>query len=219
MPVSSPSRSGKRSCGFAVAVFLAASALSFAQDASSSPAGQNSAATGSSLASAARNAKAQNTPHAKKVFTNEDMEAQMGPLPRLKMDGAENADDIIAVIAKYKLTHTPQQTEDAVRAWYDRYDGELAAAIQENIDVTNLRAANTSQGQELCQQSQDYENCRYRQMAEQRGAQHDRSEINNNNNTVVRIQHSFMKIRNGLQQNGLRYDWFKIRTSNNIDRY
>jgi hypothetical protein len=56
-------------------------------------------------------------------------------------------------------------------------------------------------------------------MAEQRGAQHDRTEISNNTNVVVRIQHSFMKIRVGLTQNGLRYDWFKVRTTNNIDRF
>jgi len=211
-----------------LAVVLAFSAIGFAQVApsSSSPAAQSadqtSSDTGSSLAAAARKAKAQNPTHAKKVFTDEDMELQAGPLPRLKMDGAENADDVTAAIAKYKLSHTPQETEDVVRAWYDRYDSELAAAIQANLDTTSLRAANINNGYELCQQNQDYEDyqhCRNRQMAEQRGAQHDRTEISNNTNVVVRIQHSFMKIRVGLTQNGLRYDWFKVRTTNNIDRF
>jgi len=36
---------------------------------------------------------------------------------------------------------------------------------------------------------------------------------------MVRIQHSFSKVRNGLQMNNLRYDWFKIRTTNNIDQF
>ena len=102
---------------------------------------------------AARNATAQNAPHAKKVFTDEDMELQAGPLPRLKRDGAENADDVTAAIAKYKLTHTSQETEDVVHAWYDRYDSELAAAIQANLDNTSLRAANVNNGYELCQQN------------------------------------------------------------------
>lgn len=102
---------------------------------------------------AARNATAQNAPHAKKVFTDKDMELQAGPLPRLKRDGAENADDVTAAIAKYKLTHTSQETEDVVHAWYDRYDSELAAAIQANLDTTSLRAANVNNGYELCQQN------------------------------------------------------------------
>jgi hypothetical protein len=228
-----PSRCSWRRHLAVLAVVLAFSAISFAQSTPPSaspssaspaapPADQSSSDTGSSLGAAARKSKAQNTTHAKKVFTDEDMELQAGPLPRLKMDGAENADDVTAAIAKYKVTHTPQETEDVVRAWYDRYDSELAAAIQANLDTTSLRAANMNNGNELCQQNQDYEDyqhCLSRQRAEQRGAQHDRTEISNNTNVVVRIQHSFMKIRIGLTQNGLRYDWFKVRTTNNIDRF
>jgi hypothetical protein len=219
-----PSRRATRSGLTEVILILTLSGLSLAQSAPAAApaAAQTSPDTGSSLAAAARNAKAQNAPHAKKVFTDEDMELQAGPLPRLKMDGAENADDVTAAIAKYKLTHTPQETEDVVHAWYDRFDSELAAAIQANLDTTSLRAANVNNGYELCQQNQgyeDYQHCRNRQMAEQRGAQHDRTEIGNNTNVVVRIQHSFMKIRVGLTQNGLRYDWFKVRTTNNIDRF
>jgi hypothetical protein len=199
----------------AVAFLLAFSALSLAQDTpASSAAPQSSSETSSSLAAAARKAKAQNPAHAKKVFTDDDMEAQAGPLPRLKMDGADNDDEVIAAISKYKVTHTPQQTEEAVRGWYDRYDQELAAAMKSNLDTVSLRNANLSNGYQLCQQSQDYEDythCQSRQMAEQRGAQHDRNEITNNNNVVMRIQHSFTKIRFGLTQNGLRYDWFKVR--------
>lgn len=56
-------------------------------------------------------------------------------------------------------------------------------------------------------------------MAEQRGAQNDQIETIKNNNLTVRIQHSFMKVRNGLQVNNLHHDWFKIRTTNNIDQF
>jgi len=172
----------------------------------------------SPLAAAARNAK-QKSAHARKTFTDEDMEATAGPLPKLKMDGAENADEIVVAIARFKTDHTPEQTEQAVHIWYDRYDQMLAAAIRENLDVRTLRAANTSNGYALCQESQDYQQCQYRQMAEQRGAQSDANELTKNNNLVVRIQHSFMKVRNGLQANSLRYAWFKIRTTNNIDEF
>ncbi len=38
-----------------------------------------------------------------------------------------------------------------------------------------------------------------------------------NTNLEVCIQHAFVKVRNGLWMNNLRYDRFKIRTTNNID--
>ena len=56
-------------------------------------------------------------------------------------------------------------------------------------------------------------------MAEQRGARNDQIQMSANSSLMVRIQHSFMRVRNGLQQNNLRYSWFKIRTTNNIDQF
>lgn len=172
-----------------------------------------------SLADVVRGSKAQKTVHAKKTITDEDMEATAGPLPRLRMDGAENADDVVQAIALYKTTHTPEQTEQAVHIWYDRYDEMLAAAIQDNQDTMVLRNANSSNGYELCQESGDYQQCRTRQMAEQRGARSDQAQIMKNNQLEVRIQHAFMKVRNGLAINNLRYEWFKIRTTNGIDQF
>jgi len=206
----------RQRCVLSALVLLAFTVLISAQNAAPP---QEPADTGSPLAAAARSAKAQKATHAKKVFTDEDMEATAGPLPRLKMDGAENADEVVAAISKYKITHTPEQTEQAVRIWYDRYDEMLAAAIQENQDMTSLRNANVSNGYELCQQSQDYQQCQNRQMAEQRGARSDQLEMARNNALITRVQHSFMKVRNGLQMNNLHYDWFKIRTTNNIDQF
>ncbi len=207
-------------CAAAIGILLAGSALAFAQSqpAPAQPPAANPAGTASPLAAAARSTK-EKAAHVKKVITDEDMEASAGPLPRLKMDGAENADDVVAAIAAYKSSHTPEQTEGAVHIWYDRYDQMLAAAIQQNLDVKVLRDANYSNGYELCQQSQDYQQCQNRQMAELRGARNDQQEMAKNSNLEVRIQHAFMKVRNGLMQNGLRYDWFKVRTTNGIDTF
>jgi hypothetical protein len=201
------------------AMILASSAQSLAQDqhSSSAPASPTTSDADGSLAQAARDKKAHKTAHAKKVVTDEDMEGSAGPLPRLKMDGAENGDDVVAAIAAFKTTHTPEQTENAVRIWYDRYDQMLAAAIKENLDTKTLREANYSNGSELCRQSQDYEQCHARQMAELRGAKIDQIEMTKNSSLEVRIQHAFLKVRNGLVRNGLHYDWFKVRTTNGID--
>src|SRR5215469_13451706 len=63
---------------------------------------QTSTDTTTSLADVVRNSKAQKNAHAKKVLTDEDMEISAGPLPRLRMDGAENAGEVIAAITAYK---------------------------------------------------------------------------------------------------------------------
>ncbi len=209
----------KLTCLF-TAILLVFSTMSLAQNQQppATTASQSSGNTDSPLAAAARDAKSKKA-RSKKVFTDDDMETTAGPLPRLKMEGAENADEIVVAISKYKTTHTPEQTEQAVHIWYDRYDQLLAAAIQDNQDIATLRSANMSNGYALCQESQDYEQCRNRQMAEMRGAQSDQTQVTKNNSLEVRIQHSFMKVRNGLQANSLHYDWFKIRTTNNIDQF
>jgi hypothetical protein len=183
------------------------------------PPSQTESESGDSLAAIARRVKAQKNAHAKKIVTDDDMQATTGPLPRLTMDGAENGEEVIAAIAKYKLTHTPEQTENAVRGWYEEYDEELAAAIKDNLDIKALREANISHGYDLCQQSHDYEKCDSRRTAELTGAREDQIEIKRNNDRVTRIQHSLMNIRNALAQHGLHYDWFKVRTTNNIDRF
>lgn len=172
-----------------------------------------------SVAAAVRDAKGQKTSHAKKIITDDDLDATTTALPRLRMEGADNGDDIVTAITQFKQSHTPAQTEAAVRAWYERYDEMLAAAIQENLDLKTLSEANLSNGYELCQQSGDYEKCESRRQTELNGARHDQATVARNASLEVRIQHAFMKIRGKLMQQNLRYDWFKIRTTNGIDIY
>jgi hypothetical protein len=181
--------------------------------------GQAQGSPDASIAAAARNSKNTKGTRAKKVFTDEDMEATAGPLPRLKMDGAENSDEVVAAIAHYKGNHTAEQTEQAVRIWYDRYDQMLSAAIQSNLDIKTIRQANVTNVEDLCQESRDYQQCETRRMAEYRGLRDDQTEIANNVALEVRLQHALNKVRIGLGRNNLRYDWFKLRTTNGIDTY
>jgi hypothetical protein len=179
---------------------------------------KGSTSTDDSVAAAARSSKSQKA-HAKKVFSDEDMEAWSGPLPRLKMEGTENSDEIMAAIKTYRSKHTAEQTEQAVRIWYERYDEILVAAIQNNIETRVLRDANTSNGYELCMESRDYQQCNNRQMAEQRGARNDQIQMAKNFNVESRIQQAFMRIRSALMMNNLGYDWFKVRTTNGVDKF
>jgi hypothetical protein len=183
-----------------------------------SPDEKKPASADDSVAAAARSSKNQKA-RAKKVFSDEDMEAWSGPLPRLKMEGTENLDEIMAAITTYRANHTAEQTERVVRLWYERYDETLAAAIQNNIETRVLRDANTSNGYELCMESWDYQQCNNRQMAEQRGARNDRIKIAKNFNVESRIEQAFMRIRNALMMSNLRYDWFKVRTANGVDKF
>jgi hypothetical protein len=155
--------------------------------------------------------------HAKKVFTDEDMNAATGPLPRLKMDGIDNTDQIISEVGNYKKTHTPEQTEQVVHDWYDEYDNQLAAAIRDNLDRQTLMQENQANGYDLCRQGGDYEKCANRQMSEAVAARNDQSTMARNNALIHRLQNAFSKIRNGMFQYNLHYIWFKIRTTNNID--
>jgi len=169
------------------------------------------------IAAAVRDSKAQKTPRAKKVFTDDDLDANTGPLPKLKMDGIDNTDQIVAEIGNYRKTHTAQETEQALHDWYDEYDSQLAAAIQDNINRQVLMQENQRNGYELCQQGGDYEKCAKRQMSEAVGARNDQSSMMRNNALIHRLQNSLMKVRNGLFQYNLQCKWFKIRTTNNID--
>jgi hypothetical protein len=68
------------------------------------------------------------------------------------MEGNENSDEMIAAIGRYKESHTSAETAEALEAWYERYDQDLAAAIQDNQTVQSRREENASNGYELCRQ-------------------------------------------------------------------
>jgi hypothetical protein len=202
-------------------VFLLLSAAGAQQPVPAAPPAPEPTSTGTEqpLGTVVRNSKKTDSSHAKKVITEDDMDAIANLLPRLRMDGAENSDEIVAAIGKYKASHSPEETEEAVQAWYERYDQDLAAAIQQNFTVNTLREENNSNGYEICREGGDYQKCEGRRRAEYIGARHDQFTISRNMALEVRIQHVFMKVRSGIMRYGLRYDWFKIRTTNGIDTF
>jgi hypothetical protein len=178
-----------------------------------------STGTEQSIAAAAKTSKKRNPSPVKKVITEDDMDALRNALPALTLDGPENSDEILAAIGKYRQSHSAAETETAVQAWYEKYDEELAAAIQQNLVVNTLREENSSNGYEMCRESGDYQLCEKRRRAEYIGVRHDQATIRNNSALEMRIQHAFMRVRNGLFRYNLRYDWFKIRAANGIDKF
>ena len=202
-------------------VLLVCLGVSYAQTQapSSTPAPQTASQSDESLGAVARRAKTQKDHRSKKIVTDDDLHSSADILPHLKTNEAENGEEVIAAIAEYKKSHTPQETETVVHRWYDEYDAELAEAIKTNLEIKALRGATVNDAYDLCQSGQDYSECEKRRLAEAKGARYDQTEIARNSELITRLQHSFSNIRARLPQMGLRYDWFKLRTTNNIDRY
>jgi hypothetical protein len=204
--------------GLITSAMLAGSIAALAQGGDSTANTAPPANSEKSVAAAAKEAKAQKA-HAKKVFTDEDMGVSTNPLPRLKMLGTDNTDVIIAAIGKYKESHTGEETEQVVHDWYDDYDQQLAAAIEDNLERTSLMRSNVDSDNEACMQGGYDEKCAGRRMADATGARRDQNVMMDNNALIHRLQNAFSKIRGGIGQYGLHYDWWKIRTTNNIDTY
>ena len=167
-----------------------------------------------SLADIARETQKNKTAHAKKAFTDDDMEVKKGPLPRLNLEDTDNSDEIIAAIAAFKAKHNEHETEQAVRTWYDEYDEMLAVAVRENNQIRDQRESTSYHSYELCQQGVSYKQCQERRQTEIRGNRHDQFVMRDNGMLAGRIQQSFMKIRSGISRYSLQYEWFKIRNGN-----
>jgi hypothetical protein len=191
--------------------------MSYAQ--TPSPPAPTPSGSDDSIATVAKRTKAQKDRHSKKIVTDDDLHSSSDGLPHLKTNEAENGEEVVVAIADYKKSHSPQETESVVHRWYDEYDAELAAAIKTNLEIKALRGATENDAYDLCQSGQDYTECERRRVAEAKGARFDQAEISRNSELIVRLQHSLMNVRSRLPQMGLRYDWFKLRTTNNIDKY
>jgi len=196
------------------ATFILLSLPSFAQqDSAQSP--PQPPEQEKSLAEVARQAKKDKTAHAKKLITEDDVNAMRGPLPRLKMEGVDNSDEIIDAIGAYKAKHSDKETEQAIHDWYDEYDSMLGTAIRESTETKQRRDSTLYTGYQMCQlDNADYVQCEKRRQAEMRGARHDQLELIDNGFLVGRIQQSFIKVRSGIGRYNLHHEWFKIRNAN-----
>jgi hypothetical protein len=176
--------------------------------------------TSKSVAEMAQESKTKKA-KAKTIITDDDLDQFRGPIPALAMEGLDNANEIVSAIKNFSRQHKPQETEQVIHEWYDNYDAMLATAIKENIELKDLGDENRFNGLTLCEEpgNRDYRACVNRQQLETRSARHDSFKMRDNNLLAGRIQQAFMRIRASLVGSGLRYDWFKIRTTNNNGYY
>jgi hypothetical protein len=200
-----------------LSLFVGSQPLSIGQqqESSSSPA-DSSSQTNASLGDVAKEAKKRKEAvktHAKKLITNEELGSSHGPLPAMKFN-EDNSGEVIDAIERYHGSHTPQETEDAVRKWYDEYDEVLAAAIRQNTAESARRSDTIYNGYWGCEDSPNYETCVVRRRTESRGLHDDQWAQRNDGYTVGHIQTQFMTVRSAIARFGLRYSWFKVRNPN-----
>jgi hypothetical protein len=161
-----------------------------------------------SVAAAARSSK-KPAVHAKKIIDDDDLALHQGPIPRLIIEGSDNTAEIIAAFRRYKQSHTPQQTEQALHDWFDETNDLLTVTQREGSKLRDVREANVNNSNELCQDSGDWQQCQKLSVAEARGARSDRTSMNNDFAVGSRIQQAFRNIYNSLIEMGVDYAWFR----------
>jgi hypothetical protein len=100
------------------------------------------------VAEAARKAREKKSPHAKKIVTDDDDTGVRTKVafPELKTEGAANSDEIVAKVQEFKATHTPQETEAAVRAWFEQHSGKITQLLQDITNIAERLAHKTDDG-------------------------------------------------------------------------
>lgn len=120
-------------------------------------------------------------------------------IPAIDSNGM-NSDAIIAAILKYRKDHTDAETEQLVKDWYEDNDSDLQNAIDENKRIENAVAPTYTTEEE------------YQRIVRERI--HDLLERKENGLLIARIQQTFIKVRNGLFKENIKYEWFKVRCGN-----
>ena len=132
------------------------------------------------------------------------------------MDAIDNSGEIVDAIARFKATHTVQETEAAVREWYEGEDSQLAYEYN--------RSSERSIPAWIQYGSSDNPPTTYKQYNERMLTQARAEEVNSqtlqqNAERRANLQSRFLKVRTGARGLGLAYDWFKVRCGNSDCRY
>ena len=184
-------------------------------------AAQNVDSSPPSLGDIARKSKKDAGPKAKAVVTDENLKSQRGPIPAIALEGVDNSDEIIRAIRDYRKNHSPAETEEAVRVWYDEFDSLIANALDDNTRLIKRkedRVLTEITGAYYGPDGDYYKAVQRRNDA----IAEDREDFRcgrKNGFMIARIQQTFMKVRSALQACNMRYEWFKIRNGNGNGSY
>ena len=169
----------------------------------------------SSLGDIARQSREAHKPAAastlKKVLDNEDLERNKGPIPDITIAHVSNTPQIVDAILTYSRTHNEQETESAIRQWYDEQMHVAHAALEHSItlyqDRSSLTSANSLDRQ---RQYEDYRQYREGQNATQQRDLNDLKTIAYFQFVLNRVMSALRDVKNDLKLQK-RYDfaWFE----------
>lgn len=168
-----------------------------------------------SLGDAARRAR-QGKPatKAKVQITEENLGTSKSIFPGIHPE-LDNSDEIAKAMIAYRAEHTPKETEDAIRTWFDYYDQRMANAIREQKEIQDRRIQRSMNSEEEYDGSpEDYRKLQALRRAENRSAVSDEQTHRADSLLVAKTQQTFQQVRSLLGRAGMNFPWFKIRFGN-----
>lgn len=173
-----------------------------------------------SLGEIARESRSKNTPRAKIVIDNDNLDArkERPEIPDMTPTGPFNTDEIVGAIRVFREKHSSQETEAAVRSWYEKHDAMLARAIEENNSLRERQKYGYATGV-VDQPPDDATHYAEWRTTQAMSASYNQIDMDRSGLRSARLQQTISGVRSGITRFNLRYDWFKVRFANGNGSY
>jgi len=173
-----------------------------------------------SLAEMAAQANSKKTEHSHVVINDETVSAQKPIIPNVWEDDCDNTDAIMAAITDYRRTHTRNETEELIHAWYEKHASRLDHAAEENRRIQRGREEHSNYPYDYGDLNpRDYRQYYEAQQAASRSAFDDQWRYTENYQMIYHTETVFQKVKYGVRRMGMDFDWFKLRCGINFCTY
>jgi len=176
---------------------------------------QTTAEQPKSLGDVARESKKEKKEQAKIVLSDDTQQLRKPVIPDVFNGGIDNVDEILKAINDYRSTHNLQETEAAVRLWYEKHDALLANAIEANRRIEQRERDRQLGYQVSDEQPRSQAEYQELQRVELISRRDDLRHKQENGLLSARIQQAFTRVRPQMKSKyAMNIDWFKIRCGN-----
>ena len=176
---------------------------------------QTTAEQPKSLGDVARESKKEKKEQAKIVLSDDTQQLRKPVIPDVFNGGIDNVDEILKAINDYRSTHNLQETEAAVRFWYEKHDALLANAIEANRRIEQRERDRQLGYQVSDEQPRSQAEYQELQRVELISRRDDLRHKQENGLLSARIQQAFTRVRPQMKSKyAMNIDWFKIRCGN-----
>lgn len=158
-------------------------------------------------------------PKAKRVITDDNLNKSASPFPPMTTDGVYNSDDIVKAMCDFRHQHSPEDTEQAIHDWYDRYDMMFQQAFDENTAIKNRAQDRASHPLQLFYGDDDWKQMQQIRQEQVLSELQDQRITQKNGLLMARIQQTLQAVRTGISRSGMTYAWMKIRFGNGNGSY